>query len=114
VLEKVEKKIVFGEDIEQSEISTTLLERQNLTFRQDNNRVSRKSIGFSKVKEWLEKQMRLYCTHFNFCRSHGGLKYKDGRGVECKNTPARGAGITESIWTLKELLTFRCFKTSIG
>jgi len=114
VLEKVEKKIVFGEDIEQSEISTTLLERQNLTFRQDNNRVSRKKIGFSKVKEWLEKQMRLYCTHFNFCRGHGGLKYKDGTGVECKNTPAREAGITESIWTLKELLTFRCFKTSIG
>jgi len=25
-------------------------------------------IGFSKVKEWLENQMKLYCTHFNFCR----------------------------------------------
>ncbi|AKB56949.1 hypothetical protein MSBR2_0433 [Methanosarcina barkeri 227] len=58
--------------------------------------------------------MRLYCTHFNFCRGHGGLGYKDERGVECKNTPAREAGIVESIWTLKELLTFRCFKTSIG
>ena len=62
VLKKVEKKIIFGEEIEQSEISTTLLERQNLTFRQDNNRVSRKTIGFSKVKEWLENQMKLYCT----------------------------------------------------
>ena len=114
VLEKVEKKIIFGEDIEQSEISTTLLERQNLTFRQDNNRVSRKTIGFSKVQEWLEIQMKLYCTHFNFCRGHGGLRYKDERGVECKNTPAREAGITKSKWTLKELLTFRYFKTSIG
>jgi IS1 family transposase len=114
VLEKVEKKIIFGKDIEQSEISTTLLERQNLTFRQDNNRVSRKTIGFSKAKEWLEYQMRLYCTHFNFCRGHGGLMYKDEKGVECKNTPAREAGITKSIWTLKELLTFKCFKTSIG
>jgi len=113
VLEKVEKKIIYGEDIEESEISTTLLERQNLTFRQDNNRVSRKTIGFSKVKEWLVHQMRLYCTHFNFCRGHGGLKYKDERGVMCKNTPAREAGITESKWTLKQLLTFRCFKTSI-
>lgn len=113
VLEKVEKKVIFGEEIEQSEISTTLLERQNLTFRQDNNRVSRKTIGFSKAKEWLEKQMRLYCTHFNFCRGHGGLRYKDERGVECKNTPAREAGITDSKWTLKELLKFRCFKTSI-
>jgi len=57
ILKKVEKNIIFGKDIEQSEISTTLLERQNLTFRQDNNRVSRKTIGFSKVKEWLEHQM---------------------------------------------------------
>jgi hypothetical protein len=96
VLKKVEKKIIFGEEIEQIEISTTLLERQNLTFRQDNNRVSRKMIGFSKVKEWLENQMKLYCTHFNFFRGHGGLMYKDERGVECKNTPAREAGITES------------------
>ncbi len=72
VLKKVEKKIIFGEDIEQSEISTTLLERQNLTFRQDNNRVSRETIGFSEVKEWLENQMKFYCTHFNFCRGHGG------------------------------------------
>ena len=63
--------------------------RQNLTFRQDNNRVSRKTIGFSKVEKWLEYQMKLYCTHFNFCREHGGLKYEDERGVKCKNTPAR-------------------------
>lgn len=114
VLEKVEKKVIFGEDIEQSEISTTLLERQNLTFRQDNNRISRKTIGFSKVKEGLENHMRLYCTHFNFCRGHGGLRYKDDRGIECKNTPAREAGIVDSKWTLKELLKFRCFKTPIG
>jgi IS1 family transposase len=113
-LEKVEKKIIFGKDIEQRQISTTLLERQNLTFRQDNNRVSRKTIGFSKVKEWLEKQMKLYCTYFNFCREHRGLRYKDERGIECKNTPAIEAGITESKWTLKEILKFRSFKTSIG
>jgi hypothetical protein len=91
-----------------------------LTFRRpicvspkDNNRVSRKTIGFSKVKEGLENQMRIYCTFFNFCGDHGGLRYKDERGIECKNTPARKAGITDSKWTLKELLTFRCLKTSI-
>ena len=116
VLEKVEKKIIFGNplDIEHSQISTTLLERQNLTFRQDNNRVSRKTIGFSKMKEWLEKQMKLYCTHFNFCRGHGGLRYKDERGIERKNTPATEAGIAESKWTLKELMKFRWFEISIG
>ena len=112
-LKGVEKKVTFGEGIEQSTISTSLIERQNLTFRQDNNRVSRKTIGFSKVAKWLVNQMKLYCTHFNFCRGHGGLKYKDERGVVCKKTPAREAGVTQSKWTLKELLTFRRFKTPI-
>jgi len=41
------------------------------------------------------------------------LKYKDDRGVECKNTPARQAGITDSKWTLRNLLTIKCFKTPI-
>jgi IS1 family transposase len=110
---KVERKVIFGDNIEQSQISTSLIERQNLTFRQDNNRVSRKTIGFSKRVEWLTNHMRLYCTHFNFCRGHGGLKYKDERGVIRKNTPARECGITESKWTLRDLLTFRSWKTSI-
>lgn len=112
-LQKVEKKVIFGKDIEQSAISTSLIERQNLTFRQDNNRVSRKTIGFSKVAKWLVNQMKLYCAHFNFCREHGGLRYKDERDVECKNTPAREAGITDSKWKLRDLLTFKCFKTPI-
>jgi len=41
------------------------------------------------------------------------LKYKDERGVRYKKTPAREAGVTQSKWTLKELLTFRWFKTPI-
>ena len=52
-LQNVEKNVIFGEGIEQSAISTSLIERQNLTFRQDNNRVSRKTIGFSKIAKWL-------------------------------------------------------------
>jgi len=69
-LQEVEKKVVFGENIDQSMISTSLIERQNLTFRQDNNRVSRKTIGFSKVAKWLVNQMKLYCTHFSATRSY--------------------------------------------
>ena len=111
-LQKIAKKIVFGKDIEETEISTSLLERQNLTFRQDNNRISRKTIGFSKKIEYLIKRMVLYCTNFNFCREHGGLTYQDEIGVKRKNTPARAAGITQSKWNLKELLTFRWSKTS--
>ena len=40
--QKIEKKVIFGENIDQNDISTSLLERQNLTFRQGNNRISRK------------------------------------------------------------------------
>ena len=91
-LQKVVKRVIFGEDIEQKEISTNLIERQNLTFRQDNNRVSRKTIGFSKVVKELVNQMKLYCTHFNFCREHGGLKYKDEGTLNVKIHLRKNAG----------------------
>jgi IS1 family transposase len=113
-LQKIVKKVIFGKSIEEKEISTSLLERQNLTFRQDNNRVSRRTIGFSKKVECLISRMMLYCTHFNFCREHSGLAYEDERGIKCKNTPAREAKITESKWKLRDLMTFRYFKTSTG
>jgi IS1 transposase. len=63
---KVKKKVIFGKDIDPKEISTSLVERQNLTLRQDNNRISRKTIGFSKKLSELGKQMTLYFAHFNF------------------------------------------------
>jgi IS1 family transposase len=110
---KIVRKVIFGDNIEQNQISTSLLERQNLTFRQDNNRVSRKTIGFSKKTEWLVNHMRLYCTHFNFCREHGGLKYEDEGKVKRKNTPAKECGITELKWKFRDLMTFRPWKTSI-
>ena len=98
-LQKIEKRIIFGQNIDQSEISTSLFERQNLTLRQNNNRISRKTIGFSKKIEWLYNQMKLYCTHFNFCRDHMGLtKEKENRLME-KNKPAKKAGITKGKWT---------------
>jgi hypothetical protein len=58
-LQKIEKRIVFCQNIDQSKVSTGLLERKNLTFRQDNNRISRKTIGFSKKLRELFNQMRL-------------------------------------------------------
>ncbi|AKB48882.1 hypothetical protein MSKOL_3105 [Methanosarcina sp. Kolksee] len=108
ILKKVEKKILSGKNIEQSEISTTLLETQNLTLRQDNNRVSRKTIGFSKAKEWLESQMRSYCMYFDFYRGHVGLRYKDEKGVECKNTLKRGRNCGLNM-DFKEIADFQVF-----
>ena len=48
-------------------------ERQNLTFRQDNNRISRKTIGFSKKLKYLYNQIRVYCIYLNLFRNHRGL-----------------------------------------
>jgi IS1 family transposase len=106
-LQSVQKRIIFGQNINQSEISTSLLERQNLTFRQDNNRISRKTIGFSKKIKSLYNQMRFYCTYFNFCRYHGGLLQKEEHENSRKKTPAQVSGITKKKWTLNELLNYR-------
>ena len=109
---KIVRKVIFGDNIEQKQISTSLLERQNLTFRQDNNRISRKTIGFSKKIKCLFNQMKLYCTHFNFCRNHMGLIKEKENGILEKKTPAQESGITKNRWSLTELLNYRSLKIS--
>lgn len=111
-LHKIEKRVIFGQNVDQNEISTSLLERQNLTFRQDNNRISRKTIGFSKKVKGLYNQMRLYYTHFNFCREHRGLTKEREWGDLKEKAPAEESGITNKKWKLTELLNYRCLKTS--
>lgn len=52
----IEKKIIYGEDkdIDDDIISTAYIERENLTLRQDNNRLARKTLGyFQKIKDFL-------------------------------------------------------------
>lgn len=111
-LTKVVKKAIFGNGIDLRNISTSLIERLNLTLRQDNNRISRKTIGFSKKREWLDKQMTLYFANFNFCREHGSLKYEDENGCCKKNSPAKEQGLIDHNWTLRELLTHPYYITS--
>ena len=111
VLIKIKKKNIFGENIDSKMMSTSYVERLNLTCRQDNNRISGKTIGFSKNHLELEHQMILYLANFNFCRKHRSLKYKDGNGRTKLNCPAKQAGLIDHIWTLRELLTFTDHKT---
>jgi len=106
ILTRVEKKVIFGENIDPKMISTSYIERQNLTYRQDNNRISRKTIGFSKEEEPLDRQMTLYFANFNFCRKHRSLRYRDENGITKFNSPAKQAGLIGHVWSLKELLTF--------
>jgi hypothetical protein len=78
-----------------------------LTFRQDNDRISRKTTGFSKKFKGLYNQMRLYYTHFNFCREYKGLNEK---GILEKKIPAQECRITNKKWKLTELLNYRSLK----
>jgi len=122
-LVNVHKQIIFGneEDISQSDITTSHIERQNLTFRQENERLARKTIGFSKEDYWLNKQMVFYMSFFDFIRPHSGLKLKinpEKDGITnrkyIQRTPMMAVGKTDHIWSLEELLTFPYFKTSVN
>jgi IS1 transposase len=109
-LKEIIKKTVFGEDIEADLISTSLIERLNLTLRQANNRISRKTIGFSKKIDDLRKQMNLYFANNNFCRGYRSLKQL-GKIEIC--APIRYFGLTNRNLTLKELLAIPCYKSRL-
>lgn len=111
-LKKVIKKTVFGKDIETLRVSTSLIERLNLTLRQDNNRISRKTIGFSKKIGGLRKQMNLYFANYNFCRCHRSLKQSNNAGKIEMCTPAKYFGLIDHNFALKDFLAIPRYKTS--
>lgn len=75
-------------------ISTSHVERANLSMRTHLRRFTRLSLGFSKSLAHLKAAVHLYMAFFNFCRVHQSLRV----------TPAMQAGIADHIWTAKELL----------
>ncbi|MDO8137409.1 MAG: IS1 family transposase, partial [Candidatus Brocadiales bacterium] len=75
-------------------ISTSYIERQNLTMRMQMRRFTRLTNAFSKKLENLKAALALHFTHYNFMRVHRTL------GM----TPAMKAGITNHVWTWQELL----------
>lgn len=75
-------------------ISTSYIERQNLTLRMSQRRLTRLSNGFSKKYENHCAAIALYATHYNFCRVHETLRI----------TPAMHLGITDHVWTISELI----------
>ena len=95
-----------------SQINTSYVERDNLTSRQSNGRLVRKTLSHSKQKDFLQRQLDLEDAFFNFVRPHSALKIKLARpgrhGRKWKQrTPAMAAGLTDHIWTLEELLSCR-------
>ena len=80
---------------EESKISTSYVERQNLTMRMSMRRFTRLTNAFSKKVENLAAAVSLHFMYYNFCRPHKSL---DGA------TPAMAAGLTDHVWRLSELI----------
>ena len=88
------KRTVSGRPV-RDKISTSYVERANLTMRMSMRRMTRLTNGFSKKWENLNYSLALHFAHYNFCRSHSTLS-----GA----TPAMAANLTRTIWSLKDLL----------
>jgi transposase-like protein/IS1 family transposase len=91
------KQVISGNPVD-DKISTSHVERQNLTMRMSMRRFTRLTNGFSKKWENLNYMLAIYFAYYNFCRSHKSLD---------NATPAMAANLTKTIWTLKDLLTIK-------
>src|SRR5579862_89541 len=88
-----ERKAVTGKP-DPAHVSTSYVERQNLTMRMGIRRFTRLTNAFSKKVENHAYQFALHFMHYNFCRIHTTLR--------C--TPAMEAQVTDHVWTIEEML----------
>jgi IS1 family transposase len=75
-------------------VSTSYVERQNLTMRMSMRRFTRLTNAFSKKVENLEHAVALHFLHYNFARIHQTLRV----------TPAMEAGIADHVWSIEEIV----------
>ena len=99
-------------------ITTYGVERQNLTVRQHSRRMGRKVNAFSKDPDYLEEQLTVAFAYYHFVIPHRSLRQRlacplpakgaEGSYKKWKSvTPAMAAGLTDHVWTMDELLSFR-------
>jgi hypothetical protein len=88
----VEQRPINGKP-DPAHISTSYVERQNLTMRMGMRRFTRLTNGFSKKVENLEHAVSLHLMHYNFARIHKTLRV--ARAME--------AGLTDHVWTVEEI-----------
>jgi transposase-like protein/IS1 family transposase len=86
-------KIMIG-DPDPSKICTSIVERSNLSMRTSIRRLTRLTNAFSKKWEHLKAMLAVYFAYYNFCRIHSSIR--------C--TPAMESGITQHVWSLRDLL----------
>ena len=124
-LVRVRHRVVFGtiEAVNQvlsplgCQINTAFVERLNLTIRQHVAAVGRRVITLCKGEDGLRQQLSVYHSYYNFCLPHASLRQPlpqpeptNGTGSAklwqpC--TPAMAVGLTDHVWSLREVLLFR-------
>jgi IS1 family transposase len=88
-----EKIIVTGKP-DRKKISTSYVERQNLTMRMQMRRFTRLTNAFSKKLDNLKAAVALHFAHYNFVRIHSSLRV----------SPAMAAGVTDHLWEIRDLM----------
>jgi IS1 family transposase len=94
----IDIKIIAG-DPDPDRISTSYVERQNLTMRMGMRRFTRLTNGFSKKVENLAQAVSLHYMHYNFARPHQTLTKRYGKPT----TPAMAAGVADHVWSVWEI-----------
>lgn len=89
----MERSVIAGSP-DQRHISTSIIERQNLTMRMSMRRFTRLTNGFSKKIENMQAAVALHFAHYNFVRQHKSLRM----------TPAMAAGVEKTMMPLQELV----------
>lgn len=84
-------------------ISTSYVERQNLTMRMGMRRFTRLTNGFSKKIEFHAHAVSLNFMYYNFARPHMSLRVEQANGTYSKRTPAMAAGIADHVWSVQEI-----------
>ena len=87
-----EKRPVSGKP-DLAHVSTSYVERQNLTMRMGMRRSTRLTNGFSTKVQNLEHAVSLHFLHYNFARIHKTLRVM----------PAMAAGISDHVWSIEEI-----------
>jgi len=96
------RKAIISGNPDHSHVSTSYVERQNLTMRMSMRRFTRLTNGFSKKLENHEHAVAIHYMYYNFCRIHQTLRV----------TPAMEAGISDHVWSIEEIVALLGFKLS--
>ena len=93
------------------------MERINLSLRQHVAAIGRRTSALCKGEDGLRQQLAVYHTYYNFCLPHTSLRQALPHPVPTNGTgsarqwrlctPAMAAGLTDHVWTLREVLLYR-------